>query len=472
MKPITLIATTAAAALLAACATAPDLRPTAPAAGQGAFVGASTGPYTADAPPADWWRLYADPALDGLVEQALSRNRDLAVAEATLRQVRASLSEARSLRLPSTNTSASASYGRPAATTTPGAVGALEEGETYSVGLDVSYEIDLFGRVRNTIAAARADAAAQEAARDVVRVSVAAETARAYADACSANAQIAVAERTIALQQRTLDLTRTLLSAGRGTGLDQARAAAQLESTRATLPPLVAGRDEALFRLATLTGVTPSEASRQARECQTAPRLESAIPIGDGAGLIARRPDIRQAESQVAGAAARVGVATAALYPSISLGGSVASTALDAGDLGSDRSVSFGVGPLISWSFPNIVAARARIAAAEAGGEAALARFDGVVLNALQEVETSLSAYANALERRRALAVARERSAEAARLARLRFDAGVDSFLTVLDAERTLAATEAQAAQADAQVVSLQISLFKALGGGWERTAA
>ena len=159
-------------------------------------------------------------------------------------------------------------------------------------------------------------------------------------------------------------------------------------------------------------------------------------------------------------------VATADLYPRISLGGSLGSTALDAGDLGDDASFRFSVGPLISWSFPNVFAARARIEQASAGSEAALATFDQTVLLALQETETALADYANELDRRAALEAARDEAARAARLSRLRFDAGADSFLAVLDAERTLAAADAQLAASDALVTTYQIALFKALAGG------
>lgn len=195
--------------------------------------------------------------------QALAENNELEAAAANLRLVRASLSEARSARLPSTSVGASGQYGRQSAyAVDPAATGPLDEGETYDVGLDVAYEIDLFGRVSSAIRAARADADAAQAALEVVQVTVAAETARAYADACSANARIAVTERTIGLQQETADLTQRLLDLGRGTGLDTARADSALQSTRATLPPLRAQRDAALFRLSTLTGVTPAEASQ------------------------------------------------------------------------------------------------------------------------------------------------------------------------------------------------------------------
>ncbi len=373
---------------------------------------------------------------------------------------------------PTTNTSASATRSRASVATKPGLPAGQQapEVDVYAVGLDASYEIDLFGRVASTLRAANADAEAQAAVLDVIRVTVAAETARAYADTCSANAQIAVAERTIGLQQNTADLTQRLLEGGAGTGLDTARARSLLASTRAQLPTLRAQRDGALYRLATLTGVAPAEASEAARSCQRPPQLSQPIPVGDGAALLARRPDVRQAERALVGAAARVNVATAALFPTISLGGSISSTALEAGDLSDDTSYRFSFGPLISWSFPNILAGRARIEAADARTDAALATFDQTVLLALQETETALTNYANELDRRAALTEARDQAANASRLARLRFDAGADSLFTVLDAQRTEAAADATLAQSDALVTTYQIALFKALAGGWDQT--
>jgi len=471
--PRILTATAGAALLLASCAVgpkAPDA--TLPPLASGAFIGSTSASVTAQsAARDDWWRLYNDPVLDGLIGQALVENNELEAAAANLRRVRAALGESRAGRFPSTTAQAGYTNSRASAATLP--AGSLPPGQnapdvdTYNAGLDVSYEIDLFGRVESTIRAARADADAAAAALDIVRVTVAAETARAYADACSANAQIAVAERTIELQSNTVTLTQGLLDAGSGNGLDTARARSALEASRASLPPLRAQRDGALFRLTTLTGRTPAEASEAARSCARPPQLTQPIPIGDGAALLARRPDVRQAERNLAAAAARVNVATASLYPSISLGGSLGSTALDAGDLGEDSNFRFSVGPLISWSFPNIAVARSRIAQAGAGSDAALATFDQTVLAALQETETALSAYANELDRRTALQSARDQAARAAHLSRLRFDAGVDSFLTVLDAERTLAGADAQLAASDALVTTYQISLFKALAGGW-----
>lgn len=465
-----LTASAGASLLLASCAVgpkAPDA--TLPPSASGAFIGAATPAVTAEAARDDWWRLYDDPVLDSLVRQALVENNELEAAAANLRRVRAALGEARVGRFPTTTTSAGVSTGRPSAATVPGLPAGTEapETDTYNAGLDVSYEVDLFGRVESTIRAARADADAAEAALNVVRVTVAAETARAYADACSANASIAVAERTIELQASTVDLTERLLDAGSGNGLDVSRARSTLESTRAALSPLRAQRDGALFRLATLTGRTPAEASDAARACAGPPQLSRPIPVGDGAALLARRPDVRRAERDLAAAAARVNVATADLYPRISLGGSLGATALEADGLGDSENFRFSVGPLISWSVPNVFAARARIEQAGAGADAALATFDQTVLLALQETETALANYANELDRRTALREARDQAARAARLTRLRFDAGADSLFAVVDSERTLAATEAQLANSDALVTTYQIALFKALAGGW-----
>lgn len=470
-KTLSFLTAAASSALLAACAVGPKAPPAdLPVAGTGGFVGSASPTVSTAAARDDWWRLYDDPTLDALIQQAFAENNQLEAAFANLRAVRASLSEARVGRFPTTTTSAQAQRSRGSAATVQGLPAGQDapEIDTYDVGLQASYEIDLFGRVESTIRAARADARAAEAALATVQVTVAAETTRAYADTCSANAQIAVAERTLELQRNTANLTQTLLDGGAGTGLDVASARAALAQTASTLPTLRAARNEALFRLATLTGVTPAEASQAAAACVRPPQLTQPIPVGDGAALLARRPDVRQAEAELAAAAARVNVATANLFPQISLGGSIGSTALESGELSDDQNFRFSFGPLISWSFPNVFAARAQIKAAGARSDAALATFDQTVLTALQETETALSNYANELDRRAALTEARDQAARAADLSRLRFNAGADSFLLVLDAERTQAAADAALAQSDALVTTYQIALFRALAGGWQ----
>lgn len=453
---------------LSACAVGPDYRSPAPAApSQAGFIEAASPHFAADPPPGDWWRLYGNPALDSLVADALRANTDLRVAAANLDRARAVLREARSGRLPSTTVSAGASYGRPSGAAN-GSADALEDGEYYDAGLDIGYQVDLFGRIARAVEASRADAAAVKAAYDLARITVAAETARAYADACSAGRQLAVARRSVSVQQQTFDLTRRLFEGGRGTALDTSQAGSLLEQTRAAIPTLEASRRTALYRLAVLTGRPPAQIPEAAAGCDAPPILSSPIPVGDGASLLARRPDIRAAERQLAAATARVGVATADLYPRISIGGSIGSTATSLGDIASGSAFRYSLGPLLSWSFPNVAAARARIAQAEASAEAALAEFDGAWLNALRETESALTVYANELDRNASLRRARDNSAEAARIARLRYEAGREGFQIVLEAERQLAQTEALLAQSDAQLSANQIALFLALGGGWE----
>jgi NodT family efflux transporter outer membrane factor (OMF) lipoprotein len=448
--------------MLAGCTTVgPNYRSPAPAApAQAPFVSAASPAFTAQEPPGRWWRLFRDPVLDRLVQQALVANTDLRVAAANLAQERAVLRETRAARLPSTTISSSVTEGKEAGV--PGTHTA------YDAGVDVGYQLDLFGKVRRGIEASRADVGAVEAAYDLARITVAADTTRAYVDACGAGRKLAVARSTLAIQEQTFDLTRRLVAGGRGTALETGQAGQLLEQTRAEIPPLEAQRQTALFRLAVLTGRPPAEFPREAAACDTPPSVATPISVGSGATLLARRPDIRQAERQLAAATARIGVATADLYPSVTLGGSIGSTASSPGGLVSGSGFRFGIGPLISWNFPNTAVARARIAQAQAGSQAALARFDGTWLGALQETESALTQYASDLDRVAALRRAQANGAEAARVARLRYRAGREDFQIVLDNERALAQTQATLAQAEAQLSDDLVTLFLALGGGWQ----
>ena len=464
MSLLRLMLACAGAAVLAGCVTAPE----APQSDlvtrvDGPLINAAHESFTQAAPAEAWWRLYDSPELDGLVRDALSRNNSLEQASAELERVRASLGQARAARLPSTDLSGSAGYGRQPLQGQGGSV----EGDRYSLGFDTRWQLDFFGRVRNAVEAARQDLQAAEAARDAAAILVAGETARAWADYCASARLIEVAEGNVEIAARSLDLTERLYDAGRGLRLDVVQAQSRLETARAEIPGLVAARDGAVFRLATLTGRTPPEMVAVIPECAGVPRVETPIAVGRAETLLARRPDVRQAAFRLNASAARVGVAVAELYPSVALGGSVSSTALDVGDLGDDDTLTVSLGPLISWSFPNQIAARSRVRQAEAGADAALAEFDQTVLEALQETETAMSAYAAERRRRRSLQIARDAAAEAAELARVRYRAGAESFVTVLDAERTLADAETALARSDASAASAEVDLFVALGGAW-----
>ncbi|AJP71795.1 efflux transporter outer membrane subunit [Sphingomonas hengshuiensis] len=456
---------TASALALAACAAGPDYTaPAHPQTAAGAFV-ATSAAVTPQPVQGDWWRLYNDPVLDGLVTDALAANTDVRGAVARIERARAGLRGARADRLPQAEASSSANYGRtPAIQRVPGMD---RENWQVDAGLDVSYEVDLFGRVSRGVEAARGDLAAAQGDADAVRVIVAADTARAYADAVSAAERLGVAERIVALLDQSITLTERRRGVGLATRLDTARIGALRNQRQAEVPAFAAARDAALFRLATLTGRTPAELPEAVRARTTTLRLDQPIPVGDGAALLARRPDVRAAERRLAASTARIGVATAALYPRITLGGSGGSTGTGFGDIFGAGPLRWLLGGLISWT-ANPEPARARIAAAEADSQEALAGFDGTVLRAIEETETALSAYAHALERRTALQAAQTEAAVAVNIARARQREGDIDSLALLDAERTFADAEAGLAAADAQIAGTQVDLFRALGGGWQ----
>ena len=469
-----LLTFTLAVTALAGCAVGPNYEKPKPAGSDTqAFVAANPGVAQAAA-PSQWWRLYNDPVLDRLVQDALVHNTDLQQAVANLGQARALLNQARAGYFPSTAITAGDQYGRTAANDAAAAAVGKRAPDlwTYVAGLDVSYEVDLFGRVRRTVEQARASDEAAQATRDAVAVTVAAETARAYADACAYGEALDVARHSLDVVQQGYDITVRQRDAGGLSDFDVARQATLLAQTRAEVPVAENQRRSALFQLAVLTGRTPETVIDEADACRAPPRLNQPVPVGDGAAMLRRRPDVREAERTLAAATARIGVATAGLFPTVTLGGSLAAAAPNLGGLGQYRNVSFGVGPLISWTFPNTLVAEAEIQQAKAAASGSLAGFNGAVLNALKETEQALSAYGSELDRHGSLQIARDQSAEALRLAQVRFQNGGASFLDVLDAERTLVTTEAALAVSDEALVADQITLFKALGGGWEEAPA
>jgi NodT family efflux transporter outer membrane factor (OMF) lipoprotein len=460
-----------AALVLAGCAVGPNYRapePLAPAALK--LRETDVAKVTPTPLPPRWWRLFDDPDLDRLEQTALGRNTDLRQAAANLQRARAALSEARAGRFPTTD--AQAGYSRERINISPlGGVPPITT-DFYTVGLDASYEVDLFGGVTRSIQAARADSQAAQAQVDAARVAVAAETASAYAQACSFAQQAAVARQTAELQASTRGLTQRLFDAGRGTERDVREAEVLLEQTNARVPTFEAERQAALYALAVLTGEPPAFVDAAAARCGVTPFAKAAIPIGDGQALLARRPDVRAAERTLAGDVARIGVATAELYPSITLAGTVTLGATKPGDLGKSRSETWSVGPLISWNIPLNGAARARVRESQAQAQGSLAAFDGTVLAALRDTEQALARLNGAVAREQALTRAASASERAAQLSDTRFRAGSDNFLQLLQSQRDLANAHADLAQAQADRAAAQISLFKALGGGWEDAPA
>jgi NodT family efflux transporter outer membrane factor (OMF) lipoprotein len=461
----------AAALALSGCAVGPRFQePPTPAAASGAFVAATPRTAALEAPPDRWWELYQDPAIDRLVQDALAHNADLRAAAANLAQARGALLAARAGQFPLTQESAGPTWGKSG---TQNLVASLEGKQAkpdwyYAAQFDAAWEVDLFGRVRRAVQAARQTVEAEAAAQDFVRVSVAAETTRAYVDACAYAQEIAVAKHSVDVVARSYDITRSQVRLGSASEFDLARQGTLLEQTRALVPPLEDLRRASLYRLSVLTGQPPEQIDRAAAACTRPPARAQALPVGDGAALLRRRPDVREAERNLAAAVSRVDVAVAGLYPTITLGGSVAGAGARPGQVFTAPALSYGVGPLISWSFPNLTAQRGQIAQARAVASGALAQFDATVLSALQETETALSAYSAELDRHKALAAAQAQAELAYRLAQVRFKGGSASFLDLLTAEQALVTAEQGLANSDQLLASDQVSVFKALGGGWQ----
>jgi NodT family efflux transporter outer membrane factor (OMF) lipoprotein len=459
----------AASALLVGCEVGPDYRRPDSAlinaeTARGSFVGAGDAAISDEQSPDAWWQLYDDPRLSEWVRVALSSNTDLRKAEADLARSRASVREARAARQPGVAVTAGVQYAQLAGEQYLQPVTPPRD-TYYDTELTVAYDLDLFGGIRRGIEAAEADDQAVEAARDLVRVNVVAEALRAYADACGAGQQLTAAEKSLRIQTESLELTQRLYQGGRATTLDVTQIRQLVDQQTGTIPPLQAARRSALFRLAALSGKPPAEYYRELETCDTAPRLLRPLPVGNGAELLRRRPDVREAERQLAAASANIGIQTAALYPDIQI-------AVPLGSVGAVRDAYtsptnfWGIGSLVHWQ-ANQSATRARIAQAQASAQLALANFDGVVVAALRDVEVALNNYTHDLAREDSSTQAVADAERALKYAERLQVGGRATALTVVDAQRAYATAEQTLAQLEASISDDQIATFLALGGGW-----
>ncbi|GEQ74901.1 RND transporter [Comamonas testosteroni] len=467
-------AVTGLSALLAGCAVGPDFRaPESPATGaQFARAEPSAVPPLASSEAgadAAFWRQFQDEQLTQLVEQALRANQELRGALARLDAAQALLRESRLDQLPTLTVSGQALQQRRSESQAPsGAQSGPRSQRSYSAGINASWELDLFGRVRRSIEAGSADLRASAADLAALQVAIAAQVADSYADLRGWQQRLHLAEANAANQQDTLRLVQLRLAHGSGTDFDLARAQAQLETTRSRIPALQARIAVAQHRLAVLTGQVP-EALIVALDAPAAlPQLPQSIAPGTPAELLRRRPDVAAAEARLHAATARVGVATAELFPRLSLGGLLGSSALGAGALFEAGSASRSVFLGVDWSFLDVGRVRARIAASEAGAQVALAQYQQSVLLALEDTENALVGLARTRTEDVHLAQAAEQRARAEQLAQRRYRLGSVGLYEVLDAQRDLYA--AQDAAADSRVRGLRaaVALYQALAGGWE----
>ena len=450
-------------ALLSACAVGPDYhRPdTAPATLQNA----AAPQFVAQNPEGVWWRQFDDAELDSLVQRALAANLDLRVAVDRVQQARAVFVENKYNFLPHVPLAAGYSH---ADEQQPGFGSSRINAESYSLGFDATWEVDLFGHVRRQVEAARADLGEQQASLRDVQVTVAAEVARNYFELRGTQKRLEVARQNLASEDQTQQLTQLRYDAGRVTELDVQQSRARLKATEASIPPLEADEKQAAYRLAVLLGQRPGALDAELKPAAV-PTYAKALPIGDPAELLRRRPDVRIAERQLAAASARVGVATADLFPRVNVTGFVGFLSGDVGSLfratsGND-SRAWSVTPSVSWAAFDFGSVQARLRASKAQNDAAALNYEKAVLTALEDTENSFVGYAKQQARLKSLNEQSEASRRAAELAEIQYREGVADFLTLLDAQRTQLEAEDAVAQAETSVNVGVVAIYKALGG-------
>ena len=412
----------------------------------------------------DWWRQFQDPQLDALIDQALARNHDLRIAQARLLEARAMLDQRQLDQLPTVT--ASGAYTRSLSQANPGPSGERNLAKTYQAGLDAQWELDLFGRLQrlSQASSARAEAVAADLAQ--TRIVVTAEVARHYFDMRGAQRQLAVARANLRIQDKTVELVQGRVDAGRGTADELASALAERARVQARLPGLETRQALSRYRLAVLNGSRPSDL-QALTELENLPALVTRLPIGQVSDLLRQRPDVASAERALAASNADIGAVTAELYPRIDLGGFLGFVALRGGGLGDSGSRAFSVMPSVSWPALHLASVKARQREAQAREVGSRARYEQVVLNAIEETEGALTTYSLSQQRVRSLAEAATQSERAARLAYARYEAGAAAYLVALDAQRTELIAQDALTQAETASYLNVVRLYKALGGGW-----
>ncbi len=420
----------------------------------------------------EWWQAFNDPTLSSLVEMAIRSNLDLRQAEARIRQARAARGVAGAPLWPGID--ASALYQKSQGSSEAGGGGAIATAgglrELFQVGLDASWELDIFGGTRRNIEAATADLrAAVEDRRDVL-VTLVGEVGTNYISLRGFQQQIAIARRNLEAQRRTAEITHRRFEAGFVSALDTANADAQVATTEAQIPVLESSARAAIYSLGVLLGRQPAALEKDLIKVSPIPPTPPQVPVGLPSELVRRRPDIRRAEAQLHAATARIGVATADLFPKFSLTGSFGFSSNDLTKLGNLANSKFwSFGPSVTW--PIFAGGRIywNIKVQDAVQEQALAAYEKTVLTALKDVETALVAYAKEQEHRKSLSEAVTNNRRAVDLAMKLYIVGKTDFLNVLTAQRSLYTSEDALVQSIRTVGTNLIALYKALGGGWEK---
>ena len=450
---------------VSACALGPDYQ--APQTADAQLSSAHSSHYDRSRFEASWWQQFDDPVLNQLVEHSLKENRQLRVAFARLRAAQAIRDDLGNDQLPTLTSRASGEFGK---AQQPGVTEQRVRGERYDLGLDMLWELDLFGRIQRQLEASDAELDVAEADYQQLQVSLIAELVDAYGSLRGAQLRERIARANLKNQQESRAITEQLREAGVGSQLDVLRSDARLAATEASLPQLQAEQQRAKHRIATLLGQRPEQLPVDL-SAKPLPAIAKALPIGAPGELLRRRPDIRAAERQLAAATARIGVATADLFPRVSLSGFLGFTAGRGSQLGASNAQAWGLAPTISWAAFDLGSVRARLRGAEAEAEGALANYEQQVLLALEESANAFSDYGKRQQRLLALLRQVEASRAAAEQAAVRYREGEVDFLVLLDAERERLSAEDAQAQAEVELYRGIVALYKALGGGWQISA-
>jgi NodT family efflux transporter outer membrane factor (OMF) lipoprotein len=463
-----------AAVFLAGCAVGPKYRspivktPQSFAQAKGQNVAADTSKL------AEWWQTFHDRTLSSLVQRAIDCNLDVKVAQARLREARAAFKNTEaSKQLPSGNLNLT--YGRSKTSTDNPQIPKLGGGTlipttygSYQSYFDASYELDLFGGVRHQIEASSAEAQSYEDNLRNTLVSAIAEVSRDYLQLREYQEQLAVARRSEATLNDTLKITQVRYKAGLVTDQDVANAAALLAQAQSSIPTLESNASQMIHAISVLLGQNPAELGDELKDPGNIPASPAEIPVGLPSDLLRRRPDVRQAERNLAAATARVGVQVASLFPSISLTAEYGGQTGDAHNLVNAAARFYSFGPQIKWGLLNYRATKANIRAYEAQRDQQYLTYQKTALTAFQDVENALASYRADKQRLASLEQQVSQLQKATDLAMDRYTHGLTNFLDVLDPQRSLHSAQDSVVQSRAAVNIDLVSLYKALGGGWE----
>jgi outer membrane protein, multidrug efflux system len=472
-----------ACCLLSACTVGPDyVKPKSAVPPQWSELQEAQ-PPAAPGDLARWWTLFQDPLLDELIKQAIESNKELRIAESRIFEARARRGVVAADGYPNANTGASYFRSQQSSNLTSSmherqnngnqGGGGTSPSKTpprnlFTVGFDASWEIDIFGGVRRAVEAADADiSAAQENKRDVL-VSLLAEVALNYIQVRSDQRRLAIARENIIAQGKTVELTEARFDAGLGTELDVAQARAQLASTEARVPLLESSSRQAMHQLAILLGQEPGALLGILTEPVPIPVGPESAPVGLPSDLLKRRPDIRRAERELAASTARIGEAKADLFPKFALVGAIGYQSMDFRDIANPASRLWSYGPSVKWPVFDAGRIRARIAAQDARQEQSLIRYEQTILTALKDVEDALVAHAKERSSREARILAEQANERAYQIASELYAQGLKDFLNVLISQLALYTAQDALAVSDQAVATFMVSLFKALGGGWD----